>query len=334
MDGYVTVQESGKHLTLGAELPLIVQRFHKAPTRRWSGFDSGKLLTPCASQTKCHMFKQGEEGPSVTPTGRWSGFQSRGALTRCRQSQRKRQKSKARRQGVMKWTVLLSMATPPPCKGEDDFSSFTTLQHWGTGVGLNLCGCSLRSTVRKTTTSSWQSEGGQSVSQSSGATEWRKFHKSKATREGSISQFSSTGRWSGFESGVADPGTLQAKWAKNTTSSMQRRGGQSNQWGAGVGLSQSKCSHPAGKARGSATSSGQGDGGQAVNPVGRWTVTKRFNNLGKAAHPSCSVATDYAGGDSYCSHCSLQCTCAAPSNGHPTTLQDVYIPPQWARRLA
>jgi hypothetical protein len=33
---------------------------------------------------------------------------------------------------VMKWTMLLKMATPPPCEGEDDFSSFTTL-HWSDG---------------------------------------------------------------------------------------------------------------------------------------------------------------------------------------------------------
>eukprot|EP00966_Prymnesium_polylepis_P013880 320191-Prymnesium_polylepis.1 len=38
---------------------------------------------------------------------------------------------------VVTVTVLLPViATPPPCKGEDEFSSFTTL-HWGDGLLRN-----------------------------------------------------------------------------------------------------------------------------------------------------------------------------------------------------
>ena len=44
-------------------------------------------------------------------------------------------------------------------------------------------------------------------------------------------------------------------------------------WGAGVGLSQGNRSLPADKVRESATSSGQADRGQSVNPMGQWTVT-------------------------------------------------------------
>jgi hypothetical protein len=90
MDCYVTVQESGKHLTSVAELPLIVL--------------------------------------------------------------------------VVTVTVLPRIYIPPPCKGEDAFSSFITL-HWGDGVGLSAGEHShTAGKVRGSTTSS--KEGGRGVGQS------------------------------------------------------------------------------------------------------------------------------------------------------------------------
>eukprot|EP00966_Prymnesium_polylepis_P245948 5689259-Prymnesium_polylepis.1 len=75
---------------------------------------------------------------------------------------------------VVTVTVLLpSIAIPPPCKGEDQFSSSITL-HWGAGVDLSQGKRSLPAgKVRESTTNSMRGGEGQSVNP--------------------------TGRWSGFE---------------------------------------------------------------------------------------------------------------------------------------